>query len=112
MTEKKHLAAPEQSEPVAIKEVVVHADYRQLWAEQVEINQRLTAALSAPQPTELTQVCTCPSGDGSLLWPCPTHPPEQPVLAWTDRYGYLFTQVQHEELGVGTIALIAKPEVK
>ena len=20
--------------------------------------------------------CTCPSGDGSLNWPCPTHPPE------------------------------------
>lgn len=20
--------------------------------------------------------CTCPSGDGSLRWPCPTHPPE------------------------------------
>jgi hypothetical protein len=36
----------------------------------------------------------------------------QPVLAWTDRYGYLFTPTQHEELGVGTIALIAKPEVK
>lgn len=24
--------------------------------------------------------CTCPSGDGSLRWPCPVHPPEaQPV---------------------------------
>jgi len=22
--------------------------------------------------------CTCPSGDGSLRWPCPRHPPEQP----------------------------------
>ena len=21
------------------------------------------------------QQCTCPSGDGSLRWPCPTHPP-------------------------------------
>lgn len=20
--------------------------------------------------------CTCPSGDGSLRWPCPAHPPE------------------------------------
>lgn len=20
--------------------------------------------------------CTCPSGDGSLVWPCPSHPPE------------------------------------
>lgn len=22
--------------------------------------------------------CTCPSGDGSLRWPCPAHPPETP----------------------------------
>lgn len=21
------------------------------------------------------RVCTCPSGDGSLRWPCPVHPP-------------------------------------
>lgn len=21
-------------------------------------------------------ICTCPSGDGSLRWPCPVHPPE------------------------------------
>jgi Lar family restriction alleviation protein len=24
-------------------------------------------------------VCTCPSGDGSLRWPCPAHPYTQPV---------------------------------
>jgi hypothetical protein len=24
-----------------------------------------------------TQVCTCPSGDGSLRWPCPIHPSHQ-----------------------------------
>ena len=23
--------------------------------------------------------CTCPSGDGSLRWPCPQHPPEPQV---------------------------------
>lgn len=23
------------------------------------------------------KTCTCPSGDGSLLWPCPAHPPER-----------------------------------
>ncbi len=28
------------------------------------------AALTTPQA-----VCTCPSGDGSLRWPCPAHPP-------------------------------------
>ena len=29
---------------------------------------------AAPKPDPAT--CTCPSGDGSLRWPCPTHPPE------------------------------------
>ena len=24
-------------------------------------------------------VCSCPSGDGSLRWPCAVHPPEAPV---------------------------------
>lgn len=26
------------------------------------------------------KVCTCPSGDGSLRWPCPMHPPEVKVV--------------------------------
>lgn len=29
-----------------------------------------------PVPTSSTpKTCTCPSGDGSLRWPCPVHPP-------------------------------------
>jgi len=28
---------------------------------------------AAPKP-EAQAVCTCPSGDGSLRWPCPSHP--------------------------------------
>lgn len=30
-------------------------------------------------------VCTCPSGDGSLRWPCPVHPGSSPVIpdGWT-----------------------------
>ncbi|MCC7825226.1 hypothetical protein, partial [Klebsiella pneumoniae] len=27
-----------------------------------------------------TPVCTCPSGDGSLRWPCPVHPGNSPVI--------------------------------
>lgn len=23
------------------------------------------------------KTCTCPSGDGSLRWPCPVHPPKE-----------------------------------
>jgi len=33
----------------------------------------LRAANHAPQVVDST--CTCPSGDGSLRWPCPQHPP-------------------------------------
>lgn len=31
---------------------------------------------AAPQPLAEALRCTCPSGDGSLRWPCPAHHPE------------------------------------
>jgi len=36
----------------AIKEVVINADYRKMWEEQVRMNQRLCSQLAAPEPTE------------------------------------------------------------
>lgn len=38
-----------------------------------------------PQPAPVAPVCTCPSGDGSLRWPCPVHPGNSPVIpdGWT-----------------------------
>jgi hypothetical protein len=39
-------ALAKQEQP--IKEVVVNADYREMWKQQVKMNQQLTAALSAP----------------------------------------------------------------
>lgn len=37
------------------------------------------------QPAPIASVCTCPSGDGSLRWPCPVHPGNSPVIpdGWT-----------------------------
>ena len=34
---------------------------------------------------QASPVCTCPSGDGSLRWPCPVHPGNSPVIpdGWT-----------------------------
>ncbi|HBQ1252970.1 TPA: DUF551 domain-containing protein [Klebsiella pneumoniae] len=29
---------------------------------------------------QASPVCTCPSGDGSLRWPCPVHPGSSPVI--------------------------------
>ncbi len=38
--------------------------------------ERFAVAAKA-QPKGTVGACTCPSGDGSLRWPCPLHPPEQ-----------------------------------
>ncbi|HHL0138531.1 TPA: hypothetical protein ACQZLU_001049 [Klebsiella pneumoniae] len=37
------------------------------------------------EPAPAAPVCTCPSGDGSLRWPCPVHPGNSPVIpdGWT-----------------------------
>ncbi|MEH8356178.1 hypothetical protein RAH08_15005 [Klebsiella pneumoniae] len=32
------------------------------------------------QPAPASPVCSCPSGDGSLRWPCPVHPGNSPVI--------------------------------
>ncbi|PQH29105.1 hypothetical protein CWD63_00200 [Raoultella ornithinolytica] len=32
------------------------------------------------QSAPVAPVCTCPSGDGSLRWPCPVHPGNSPVI--------------------------------
>ncbi|EPR8072977.1 DUF550 domain-containing protein [Klebsiella pneumoniae] len=32
------------------------------------------------QPAPVGPVCTCPSGDGSLRWPCPVHPGNSPAI--------------------------------
>ncbi|WP_227648362.1 hypothetical protein [Klebsiella pneumoniae] len=29
---------------------------------------------------QASPVCTCPSGDGSLRWPCPVHPGNSPII--------------------------------
>ncbi|MCS5807779.1 hypothetical protein LNO89_07285 [Klebsiella pneumoniae subsp. pneumoniae] len=39
--------------------------------DMVEIMERLLLAESG---------CTCPSGDGSLRWPCPVHPGSSPAI--------------------------------
>lgn len=45
----------------------------------------LRAEQAEMQPVPVVPVCTCPSGDGSLRWPCPVHPGNSPVIpdGWT-----------------------------
>lgn len=39
-----------------------------------------------PAPASVEpKICTCPSGDGSLRWPCPVHPPEVKAVVLPDR---------------------------
>ncbi|MGE6001548.1 hypothetical protein [Klebsiella variicola] len=40
----------------------------------IEVVNRRAAMLHA------SPVCTCPSGDGSLRWPCPVHPGSSPAI--------------------------------
>ncbi|HBR1369375.1 TPA: hypothetical protein L9L60_002046 [Klebsiella pneumoniae] len=40
-----------------------------------EALEKIRAAMLQASP-----VCTCPSGDGSLRWPCPVHPGNPPVI--------------------------------
>ena len=43
------------------------------WA--LEVVQAITAIDQEVAHGAPAQTCTCPSGDGSLRWPCPAHPP-------------------------------------
>lgn len=40
----------------------------------------VTPLYSHAQPAPVAPVCTCPSGDGSLRWPCPVHPGNSPAI--------------------------------
>ncbi len=51
----------------------------------IEVANRRAAMLQA------APVCTCPSGDGSLRWPCPVHPGNSPVIPdGMLKIGYMF----------------------
>lgn len=85
----EHLLAAMDSEPVAwtdeqelrdvdrggcgylftVNPVTPHADERRI----ILLYRHAQLAPASP-------VCTCPSGDGSLRWPCPVHPGNSPVI--------------------------------
>lgn len=47
----------------------------QMLDEDAAISKANMDALGGPAAFGLVERCTCPSGDGSLRWPCPAHPP-------------------------------------
>ena len=48
------------------------------WGWEGEFNRGWNACRAAMLQAE--PVCTCPSGDGSLRWPCPVHPGNSPAI--------------------------------
>ncbi|HFF3733023.1 TPA: DUF551 domain-containing protein [Klebsiella pneumoniae] len=82
---RQSLAAMD-SEPVAF--IFKHPAGRLFWSLTDESNKGhddVMPVYAAPQPAMVAPVCTCPSGDGSLRWPCPVHPGNSPVIpdGWT-----------------------------
>lgn len=69
-----------------------HEHFNSNWGEhdaeayQVALREALTAqgikweAGRCAAMLQAAPVCTCPSGDGSLRWPCPVHPGNSPVI--------------------------------
>lgn len=67
----KLYAAPDTQAAPALEAPAALSDAEIISAQELHYQ----AKLEAGQET----VCTCPSGDGSLRWPCPTHPPAVPT---------------------------------
>ncbi|MRJ50635.1 hypothetical protein GH809_10490 [Klebsiella pneumoniae] len=74
---------PEEATPDSI-EILASARRRDHAVFQWDEDQRNAAADSwnacRAAMLQASPVCTCPSGDGSLRWPCPVHPGNSPVI--------------------------------
>lgn len=84
----------EQPAPVVDADDNFYSWFGREWHENYQHNQYTTAAKQmlgvmaesawkAGHRAAMLQaapVCTCPSGDGSLRWPCPVHPGNSPVI--------------------------------
>lgn len=53
-----------------------------LYDDPIELAKAIRKGPDMPpsQPAPVAHVCTCPSGDGSLRWPCQVHPGSSPVI--------------------------------
>ncbi|HCI6704559.1 TPA: hypothetical protein NPP44_001668 [Klebsiella pneumoniae] len=74
------------------------------WGWEGEFNRGWNACRAAMLQAE--PVCTCPSGDGSLRWPCPVHPGSSPATSdnWkveaeklAEMHGMSFVLFRHGE---------------
>ncbi|CAM7509213.1 DUF551 domain-containing protein [Klebsiella quasipneumoniae] len=83
----RHAQPATASEPLAVTDDELNAAL-QLHRLKVDGHSQLSDAFRAgfryarrttPQPAPVAPVCTCPSGDGSLRWPCPVHTGNSPA---------------------------------
>ncbi len=61
--------------PDSVYEILCQACGGKAWMYEDALWNACRAAMLQAEP-----VCTCPSGDGSLRWPCPVHPGNTPVI--------------------------------
>ncbi len=51
-----------------------------IWSVITDLERNIAPLYRHAQPASVAPVCTCPSGDGSLRWPCPVHHGNSPVI--------------------------------
>lgn len=51
-----------------------------IWSVITDLERNIAPLYRHAQPVTVAPVCTYPSGDGSLRWPCPVHPGNSPVI--------------------------------
>lgn len=51
-----------------------------IWSVITDIERNIAPLYRHAQPAPASPVCTCPSGDGSLRWPCPVHAGSSPLI--------------------------------
>ncbi|SVJ93054.1 hypothetical protein [Klebsiella pneumoniae] len=82
-TQQPAPVVPEEATPDSI-EILASARRRDHAVFQWDEDQRNAAADSwnacRAAMLQAYPVCTCPSGDGSLRWPCPVHPGNSPAI--------------------------------
>lgn len=92
--EVRYLYTAPQPAPVVDSDDNFYSCFGREWAENYQHNQYTTAAKQmlgvmaesawkAGRRAAMLQaspVCTCPSGDGSLRWPCLVHPGNSPII--------------------------------
>ncbi|WKL60404.1 hypothetical protein QZN18_20695 [Klebsiella variicola] len=80
----KALRVASQPAPVVLDEVTAEYCPALVKYDVTEVDEAWARGFNACRAAMLqaSPVCTCPSGDGSLRWPCPVHPGNSPAQSY------------------------------